>query len=212
MNGQKKLSELVEVEFNNKDCIVLKVKPNSEAWLISLGCFDGNETRMRLTKGLGVTCTIWRDGDKPYSWSWGQGGRTMVDGNTERMGMLIQDCAELDFDVAVMANEGDVAYDMYANEMLGRRIHSFSFMTYKNHFDEGHPLNTTGFVMKKDGISSYNEYAKGTIGEVLERISSAGYEVEEGFQTKEWEDKYGLTLTFKARKKNLFMANSKKGE
>ena len=64
-----KLKDIVEVVVNNKECVVLKVKPNQTFNLISLGCFNGDETMMRLTKGE-RTCTIWT-GEKHYSWDCG---------------------------------------------------------------------------------------------------------------------------------------------
>ena len=55
-----KLSNCVEVAVNNAECVVLKVKKGKEFDLITLGCFDGNETMFRLTKGDNHTCTVWR--------------------------------------------------------------------------------------------------------------------------------------------------------
>lgn len=45
-----KLKDMVELVANNDDCVVLKVKDGQEMNLISLGCFNGDEAMMRLTK------------------------------------------------------------------------------------------------------------------------------------------------------------------
>ena len=37
----KKLSQMVTIMENNEQCVVLKVKKNQFANLVSLGCFDG---------------------------------------------------------------------------------------------------------------------------------------------------------------------------
>lgn len=72
-----KLSELVTVEANNEACVVLKVKEGKAMELITLGCFDGDETMFRVTKGGNHTATIWR-GEKAWSWEWGSNGYTLV--------------------------------------------------------------------------------------------------------------------------------------
>ena len=92
-----KLYNCVELAVNNSDCVVLKVKKGKEFDLISLGCFDGDETMFRLTKGDKHTCTVWRDGSNPFSWEWGIGGHTLVSDKTNKVGKMIQDCIENDF-------------------------------------------------------------------------------------------------------------------
>lgn len=94
-----KLKDMVELAVNNQDCVVLKVKDGQEMNLISLGCFNGDETMMRLTKGGTVTCTVFRPGGMSFSWHWGFNGYTLVSDQTERMGRLIQDCIEKDFGI-----------------------------------------------------------------------------------------------------------------
>lgn len=72
-----RLSELVTVEANNEACVVLKVKEGKAMELITLGCFDGDETMFRVTKGSNHTATIWR-GEESFSWEWGMNGYTLV--------------------------------------------------------------------------------------------------------------------------------------
>lgn len=99
-----KLKAIVEVFADNADCVVLKVKDGHEMDLIALGCFNGNETMFRLTKGKTVTCTVfYRDG-KSFSWHWGYGGYTLVSPETERKGQLIQSCIENDFGIRCKMN------------------------------------------------------------------------------------------------------------
>lgn len=94
-----KLKDMVELLSNNDACVVLKVKDEQEMNLISLGCFNGDEVMMRLTKGRDVTCTLFRKNGKRFSWHWGIGGYTLVSDQVGRMGRLIQDCIEKDFGI-----------------------------------------------------------------------------------------------------------------
>ena len=66
-----KLYDLVELLENNDECVILKVKDNMQMQLICLGCFNGNETMFRLTKGDNHTCTIFSNTGKSFSWQWG---------------------------------------------------------------------------------------------------------------------------------------------
>lgn len=54
----KTLADYVEIIENNMECVILKVKPDSRMALIALGCFNGNEEMIRLTKGETQTCTL----------------------------------------------------------------------------------------------------------------------------------------------------------
>jgi hypothetical protein len=86
-----KLSELVTVEADNEACVVLKVKEGKAMELITLGCFDGNETLFRVTKGGNHTATIWR-GEKAFSWEWGSGGYTLVSDKVKEEQRVICNC------------------------------------------------------------------------------------------------------------------------
>ena len=65
------LCDLVEIVENNMECVVLKVKENAGMALVCLGCFDGDETMMRLTKGEINAFTVFRKGREPLSWESG---------------------------------------------------------------------------------------------------------------------------------------------
>lgn len=95
----KKLKDMVELVENNDNCVVLKVKDGHELDLICTGCFNGNETMFRLTKGRTVTCTIYRNNGQAFSWEWGAGGFTLVTDAIKRKGTMIQNCIEKDFGI-----------------------------------------------------------------------------------------------------------------
>ena len=94
-----KLKDITTVVVNNAECVVLKVAEGHEMDLISLGCFDGDETTFRLTKGRTVTCTIFYRNGNRFSWHWGYGGYTLVSDQTDRAGKLIQSCIERGFGI-----------------------------------------------------------------------------------------------------------------
>lgn len=84
-----RLSQLVTVKVNNKECVILEVQPNRFAELIALGCFSGNEKLIRVTKGNSHTFTIWTESGKSYSWNWGSNGYTLVSDELHKMRELI---------------------------------------------------------------------------------------------------------------------------
>lgn len=94
-----KLKDITEVAINNSECVVLKVKPGHEIDLIALGYFSGNETMFRLTKGSTVTCTVFYNNGRSFSWHWGFGGYTLVSDDTDKMGRMIQNTIEQDFGI-----------------------------------------------------------------------------------------------------------------
>lgn len=72
-----RLKDITTIVVNNDECVVLKVKEGHEMDLIALGCFSGDETMLRLTKGADVTCTVFRKNGKSVSWDWGRRGYTL---------------------------------------------------------------------------------------------------------------------------------------
>lgn len=103
-NKEKRLCDLVEIEANNRDCVLLKIKDGSRLSLIKLGCFDGDEKAIRVTKGKNHTYTILTK-DKNYSWEHGEKGYTIVSDNMDRKRILINDCIENDFDIYIGSNK-----------------------------------------------------------------------------------------------------------
>ena len=93
-----KLVDFVKIVENNEECVILEVvgKPID---LIKLGCFNGDETMFRLTKGNDHTCTVWNSDGKNFSWHWGINGYTLVTDRLDKMGTLIQKCIEQDLNI-----------------------------------------------------------------------------------------------------------------
>lgn len=111
----KKLYQLVSLVSNTEDAVVLKVNEGSEMDLICLGCFDGDETMFRLTKGGSQTCTVWTKSGKHYSWQWGDGGTTLVTDSMTKRGHMIQAAIEDGFDILVHGKLASIRKNMYAN-------------------------------------------------------------------------------------------------
>lgn len=97
---EKKLCDLVEIEENNMDCVLLKVKENSMLDLIKLGCFEGDEKLIRITKGRDHTITIFTD-KSHYSWYYGESGYTLVSKEMDMKRDLISNCIKHDFDIYI---------------------------------------------------------------------------------------------------------------
>ena len=99
----KKLCDLVEIEENNENCVILKIKENAKLDLIKLGCFEGNETMIRITKGADNRFTIFTN-ESSYSWYYGESGYTLVSDDMDKKRLLILDCIEIDFDIYIGKN------------------------------------------------------------------------------------------------------------
>lgn len=94
-----RLKDIATVAVNNDECVILKVKEGHEMDLIALGCFSGDETMLRLTKGADVTYTAFRKNGQSVSRDWGRGGYTLVSNSVCKMGRQIQHCIEKDFGI-----------------------------------------------------------------------------------------------------------------
>lgn len=111
-----KLSNLVDVIVNNEECVVLKTKDNTVLDLISLGCFDGDETMLRITKGEQHTATIFQ-GSKHFSWNWGKNGYTLVTDKIKKCGRLIQECVEEDFGIYIGSNRAKIKSTLHIKSL-----------------------------------------------------------------------------------------------
>lgn len=132
---EKRLAELVTIEENNIDCVVLKVKENAFMDLIKLGCFNGDESLIKLTKGSSHTCTMWHSDGNTYSWDWGIGGDTIVTKNMRRKAAVIQKCIEYDFGIIMEGNDINTTLNV---KSLKNRTKQAIFKTYKTtdtHYD-----------------------------------------------------------------------------
>ena len=141
---KNKLCNLVDIIENNESCIVLKVKDNKSLDLIKLGCFNGNEELMRLTKGENHTCTIFSSNSEPFSWSWGKRGYTLVSDNISTMGKLIEECITEDFDIYIGDDKNKIRKTMniMSLEDSKNNSHDIKMMYWKNGDD---------VVVHKDG-------------------------------------------------------------
>ena len=105
---------MVTIKENNEECVILKVKKNQFENLIALGCFDGNETMFRLTKGGDHTCTVWHGTEnKSYSWDWGESGYTLVSEKMKRMGSMIQSAIRDDFGIYIGHDKAKIRQTLY---------------------------------------------------------------------------------------------------
>ena len=164
---KNKLCYLVDIIENNEECVILKVKSNKKLDLIKLGCFDGNEELIRLTKGEDHTCTIFRTNDKPFSWHWGRSGYTLVSDNVSTMGKLIEACITEDFDIYIGEDKNKVKETM--------NIMSLNDSSNSSHFIE--------MMYWKDGNdvsvhkdNSFYKFFKNTI-EAKEHFKNLNYDI-----------------------------------
>lgn len=128
-----KLSNLVEIAANNEECVVLKVKENAQMELIALGCFDGNESMFRITKGKQHTATIF-NGDQSFSWNWGTNGYTLVSDKVKKCGQLIQSCVEEDFGIYMGENANKINQTLHVKTLadkIGMR-HNLKILYWEN--------------------------------------------------------------------------------
>lgn len=168
----KKLVNLVQVVENNKDCVILEVT-GSKLDLIRLGCFNGDEIMMRLTKGDNHNCTVWTN-EKNYSWHWGIGGHTIVSESMQKRGRLIQECIEEDLEIYIGKNPTLIAQTLHIKSLddVKHNHHTMKLMywetskshvcchldgDYFKHFD-GVECGIAHFVNKGYHIEKINSY------------------------------------------------------
>ncbi len=164
------LCDLVEVVENNMECVVLKVKKGAGMQLIRMGCFDGDETMFRLTKGSSHTCTMFRDGRKPVSWNWGESGHTLVCDSLYKCGDMVKRCISDDFGIYMGKDAMKRMQTLHVRsleDMKGRKEH-YKLMWWEH--DEAVCIHKNGeyhiWVM---GLEKAKEYVSGKIA--VEHIS-----------------------------------------
>lgn len=111
----KKLYQLVSLVSNTEDAVVLKVNKGAEMDLVCLGCFNGDETMFRLTKGKDHTCTVWDKKGNYYSWYWGDSGYTLVSDEMRKRGHMIKQAIEDGFDILVYGSKESIRKNMFQN-------------------------------------------------------------------------------------------------
>lgn len=183
----KKLCELVKIVENNMDCVILEVT-GSMLDLIKLGCFNGDEKLIRLTKGDNHTCTVWTK-EKNYSWHWGIGGHTLVSNQMEKKGRMIQECIERDFEIYIGSNKKRIAKTLHIMSLEDVRhgCHKMKLMYWKNqtndiccHLDEEY---FTHFDSRTSAFRHFNEHGY-KVESKGEYVAVTGCIVEEYIITK----------------------------
>lgn len=165
----KKLSQMVTIMENNEQCVVLKVKKNQFANLVSLGCFDGDETMFRLTKGSDHTCTVWHGPDnKHYEWHWGDSGYTLVTDSMRNRGHLIQNCISDELGIYIGSDRNKIRQTLYKRKPTEKKTEKFVAMWWNGH--NGRTVHRNGEFWK--GFSSENDfvsYIQGIGGKIKSR-------------------------------------------
>lgn len=158
----KKLCDLVEIEENNMECVILKIKENSMLDLIKLGCFEGNERLIRITKGENHTITIFTDKSN-YSWYYGEKGYTIVSDNTDRKRFLISDCIENDFNIYIGKDKELVekSLDIHSLKDTYGKIDLIKIMYWKGKRETDVIVHKNGEYFRSfSGISDAENYFK----------------------------------------------------
>ena len=96
----RRLSSMVELIENNRDCAVFAVKEGTSSLdLVKLGGFEGHECMFRMSKDPNTTCiTVFRDGDEPYHMTYGS-STTVVPEDRRKVRDLIMECVGVDFGI-----------------------------------------------------------------------------------------------------------------
>lgn len=157
---KNKLCYLVDIVENNEICVLLQVKDNKKLDLIKLGCFDGNEELMRLTKGEDHTCTIFRTNDKPFSWCWGISGCTLVSDKLTTMGKLIEECITEDFDIYIGEDKNKIRETMNIMSLDDSNdiSHSIEMMYWKDGEDVSVHKDNSFYKFFKNTIDAKNHF------------------------------------------------------
>lgn len=168
----KKLVNYVKIVENNEECVILEVVC-SPLDLIRLGCFNGNEKMFRLTKGDNHTCTVWKENGDNYSWWWGCGGHTLVSDQMTKMGNLIQECIEQDFEIYIGRNKRNIQKTLHIRSLEDVRhsCHDMKLMYFRTndvccHIDGEYFKH---FKSVEDGIAHFQNrgYVVSTNGEEI---------------------------------------------
>ncbi len=124
----KRFSEIVKIVHNDEISVVLKVIDGSQMDLICLGCFDGDETMFRVTKGNEHVCTVWR-GKSHYDWHWGESGYTLVGKKIEDQQHVVMNAIMFDFGI-IMEGKG-ISSTLYTVPPKKRKV-SYQAMWFGN--------------------------------------------------------------------------------
>lgn len=157
----KKLCDLVTIEVNNEECVILKTKEDTRFDLIALGCFNGNEKMIRLTKGRDHTATVFTE-KSHYSWSWGYSGYTLVSDALHKAGRLIQSCIEEDFGIYIKDNKAKIRSTLHITSLADKvgKGHVMRVM-YWNESDSHVIIHKDGeFLTAAPNVQSARKYVR----------------------------------------------------
>lgn len=180
----KKLCNLVEIEENNMDCVLLKVKENSMLDLIKLGCFEGDEKLIRITKGRNHTITIFTD-TSHYSWYYGESGYTLVSKSMDKKRDLISDCVKNDFDIYIDSDKELIRKSLNIHSLKDtyNKSHNIEVMYWKGKRETEVTVHKDGQFFKHfSGINDAEKYFKNSnyiLNFVNEYTAQTGCIVEE---------------------------------
>lgn len=121
MEHRKRLCDLVNLEENNRSCVVLTVKPETSPLdLVRLGGFEGHECMFRMSKDPRTTCiTVFYDGGEPVHMSYGS-SNTLVGEALRSVRDQVMECVNLDFGIYTHGGHESV-FDSLARETSGPR-------------------------------------------------------------------------------------------
>lgn len=182
----KKLCDLVDIRANNEECVVLTVKKNVELDLIELGCFNGDEEILRITKGDNHTITVFTKDGINYSWNC----RTLVVQSMSKRRKLIQECVEEDFGIYIGKDKIKIQNTLNITKLEDQKgtPHILKLMWWKDskhlevtmHYDGEFYKNFKGYDLAKE----YMEKNYSNINIIKEYIASTGCYVEEYYITR----------------------------
>jgi len=168
------LADYVEIIENNMECVILKVKPDSRMALIALGCFNGNEEMIRLTKGETQTCTLFYKDGGISSWSWGSRGHTLVSDSTSKCGEMVQHCLEEDFDICMAGSRKDIEMTLHIRKIGDSTgmVMVYKLMWFR---EDNICIHKNGrYLMHMDSLEKAKDYVYNRIEFVDEEQSVAG--------------------------------------
>ena len=181
---EKKLCDLVDIEENNMDCVLLKVKENSMLDLIKLGCFEGDEKLIRITKGRDHTITIFTE-KTHYSWYYGESGYTLVSKSMDLKRDLISDCIRNDFDIYIDSDKELIKKSLNIHSLKDtyNKSHDIEIMYWKGKRENEVTVHKDGQFFKHfSGMNDAQKYFKNSnyiLNFVNEYTAKTGCIVEE---------------------------------
>lgn len=177
----KKFIDLVNLKVNNRECVILEVKEDAFYDLIALGCFTGNETLFRVTKGGDHTMTVWDKNHKEFSFHWGYSGMSLVSDNLHRMRKIVYDTIVNEFDIVMEGNGIDSTLGLDVKP----KAHEYKVMSWQKDLETAKDI-----VVHKDNLflkifPTYQDVCKFFKGKAITVKST--YRAQTGCFVEVWE-------------------------